>query len=153
MRSRQSSIRIDALLFGGVDMAAELRVEADLERAAARAEPGSSMHAASAGVDLIDVPFLDLNDMAGLGDRGRALAPSSALPARARSIPSSWPVITRHFTPSAEQVARAKRITQAFGEARTGLVVVDGKLIERPVLRSMQRLVAIADAAGRRAKP
>jgi len=30
----------------------------------------------------------------------------------------------------------------------TGLVVIDGKLIEKPVLRDMHRIVAIADIMG-----
>jgi (S)-citramalyl-CoA lyase len=30
-------------------------------------------------------------------------------------------------------------------EADTGLVVIDGKLIEKPVLRDMYRIIAIAD--------
>ena len=51
------------------------------------------------------------------------------------------------FTPDAEAVARAKRIITAFEEADTGLVVIDGKLIEIPVLREMHRLVAIAERA------
>ena len=33
----------------------------------------------------------------------------------------------------------------AFHEADTGLVVMDGKLIEKPVIREMQRIVSIAN--------
>lgn len=36
-----------------------------------------------------------------------------------------------------------------FEAADTGLVVIDGKLIEKPVLRDMYRIVAIADRMGR----
>ena len=32
-----------------------------------------------------------------------------------------------------------------FKKANTGLVVIDGKLIERPVLREMQRKLLVAD--------
>jgi citrate lyase beta subunit len=42
-------------------------------------------------------------------------------------------------------VAHAKRILKAFADADTGLVVVDGKLIEKPVLREMRRIIAIAE--------
>ena len=45
-------------------------------------------------------------------------------------------------------VERAKRITTAFEKAGTGLVVVDGKLVEKPVLRSMARVLAIAKRIG-----
>ena len=52
------------------------------------------------------------------------------------------------FTPSEAEIARARRIIQTFEEADTGLVVIDGKLIEKPVLRDMHRIVSIADRMG-----
>jgi len=55
------SDRIDALFFGGVDMAAELRCQNAWEPLLyARARVVHA--AASAGLDVIDVPFLDLDD-------------------------------------------------------------------------------------------
>ncbi len=142
----QASGRVDALLFGGVDMAAELRVEPTWN-ALLYARSRIVHAAASAGVDLIDVPFLDLNDMAGLETEAARCA-ELGFTGKGAIHPKQLPVIARHFTPSAEQIARAKRITRAFEEARTGLVVVDGKLIERPVLRSMYRVLAIAERTG-----
>ena len=47
-------------------------------------------------------------------------------------------------------MAEAQRIVAAFEGAGTGLVVVDGKLIERPVLRSMYRRLAIAERVKQR---
>jgi (S)-citramalyl-CoA lyase len=47
-----------------------------------------------------------------------------------------------------DQIARARRIIAEFEAADTGLVVIDGKLIEKPVLRDMHRIVAIADRMG-----
>jgi citrate lyase beta subunit len=49
------------------------------------------------------------------------------------------------FTPSKEEIIKAKRIVDQFNESDTGLVVIDGKLIEKPVLREMQRKILIAD--------
>ena len=49
--------------------------------------------------------------------------------------------------PQEEAVARARRIVDAFAEADTGLVVIDGKLIEKPVLREMHRIIAVAERA------
>jgi citrate lyase beta subunit len=139
-----ASDRIDSLLFGGVDMAAELRVEPTWE-ALLYARMRVVHAAASAGIDLIDVPFLDLNDMDGL-EREAGLCAELGFTGKGAIHPKQLPVITRHFTPSAEQIERAHRITRAFEEARTGLVVVDGKLIEKPVLRSMYRILAIAES-------
>ena len=44
-----------------------------------------------------------------------------------------------------EVIERAKKITSTFEEANTGLVVIDGKLIEKPVLREMYRILSIAN--------
>ncbi len=141
-----ASDRIDSLLFGGVDMAAELRVEPTWE-ALLYARMRVVHAAASAGVDLIDVPFLDLNDMDGL-EREAAACAELGFTGKGAIHPKQLPVITKHFTPSAAQIERARRITRAFEEARTGLVVVDGKLIEKPVLRSMYRILSIAKSTG-----
>ena len=53
------------------------------------------------------------------------------------------------FTPSNDDIARARRIIKTFEEADTGLVVLDGKLIEKPVMREMYRIVAIANKLGK----
>ena len=42
-------------------------------------------------------------------------------------------------------VEHAKKIIRAFEVADTGLVVLDGKLIEKPVLREMKRILSIAE--------
>ena len=140
------SNRIDSLLFGGVDMAAELRVEptwGPLLYARSRA-----VHAAaSAGLDFIDVPFLDLDDMDGLSTEAQACV-QLGMTGKAAIHPKQIAVINKHFTPSAEEIARARRVIEAFENGDSGLVVIDNKLIEKPVLRSMYRILAIAARLG-----
>ena len=46
------------------------------------------------------------------------------------------------FSPNSEEVAKAERILKIFDEADTGLVMVDGKLIEKPVLRTALKTIA-----------
>ena len=67
--------------------------------------------------------------------------------ARAEGQTVSLAPIHDAFTPSAQQVARARQIVAAYEASESGLVVVDGKLIELPVVRSMYRLLAGVDAA------
>jgi len=59
--------------------------------------------------------------------------------------PKQIQVLNAVFTPSEEEVTRARRIIAEFESADTGLVVIDGKLIEKPVLREMHRIVSIAN--------
>ncbi len=140
------SPRIDALFFGGVDMAAELRCENAWEPLLyARSRV---VHAAAgAGLDVIDVPYLDLDDPEGMAvaaQQARALG----FVGKGAIHPKQIAAINGVFTPTEDEIARARRIITTFEEADTGLVVIDGKLIEKPVLRDMYRILAVADRMG-----
>lgn len=142
----RASPRIDALFFGGVDMAAELGCRNAWEPLL-YARSRIVHAAASVGVDAIDVPWLDLEDSAGMAaeaERSRDLGFSG----KGAIHPKQIGAINDVFTPEPETVERARRIITTFEEADTGLVVIDGKLIEKPVLREMHRIVAIADRVG-----
>ena len=140
------SDRIDAMFFGGVDMAAELRCQNAWEPLLyARSKVVHA--AASAGLDVIDVPYLDLDDPEGMrvaAEQARGLG----FAGKGSVHPKQIPTLNEVFTPSTDQIARARRIIAEFEAADTGLVVIDGKLIEKPVLRDMHRIVAIADRMG-----
>jgi len=140
------SPRIDALFFGGVDMAAELRCENAWEPLLyARSRV---VHAAAgAGLDAIDVPWLDLEDPEGM-ERAAIQARELGFSGKGAVHPRQIAALNAVFTPSAERIARARHIIAEFEAADTGLVVIDGKLIEKPVLREMHRIVAIADRTG-----
>lgn len=142
----RASPRIDSLLFGAFDMAADLRVEPGWETLLyARSRV---VHAAAAtGLDLIDVPYLDLENEAGL-DAAAAAAAALGMTGKAAVHPKQIPVINQRFTPTAETIARARRTIAEFEASDGGLVVVDGKLIEKPVLRAMYRTLAIAESVG-----
>ena len=138
-----SSDRIVALYFGGEDMAAELRVENKLENLVyARSK---LVHAgASIGVDVIDVPYLDLENMDGMKKEAE-LAKNLGFTGKGSIHPKQIGILNEVFTPSKEEISHAKRIVDQFNESNTGLVVIDGKLIEKPVLREMQRKILIAE--------
>ncbi|SVE01217.1 uncharacterized protein METZ01_LOCUS454071 [marine metagenome] len=100
--------------------------------------------AAGANIDLIDVPSLNLDDAKGLEEAAKASA-GLGFTGKAAIHPKQLEVINRCFSPSPEAIAEAQRIVQAFEDSEDGLVVVDGKLLEKPVLRSMHRVLAIAE--------
>jgi len=138
-----SSKRIVALYFGGVDMAAELRVPNSYENLLyARSK---LVHAgASVGIDVIDVPYLDLEDMDGMKKEAE-LVRDLGFTGKGSIHPKQINILNEIFTPSEEEISKAKKIVDQFSESDTGLVVIDGKLIEKPVLREMQRKILIAD--------
>ena len=138
-----ASKRIVALYFGGVDMAAELRVPNEYKNLIyARSK---LVHAgASVGVDVVDVPYLDLDDMDGMKKEAE-LVRDLGFTGKGSIHPKQINILNEIFTPSKEEIAKAKKIVDQFNESDTGLVVIDGKLIEKPVLREMQRKILIAD--------
>ena len=137
------SKRIAALFFGGVDMAAELRCKNAWEPLLyARARVVHA--AASAGLDVIDVPYLDLEDAKGMRVEAQQ-ARELGFAGKGAVHPKQIAVLNEVFTPSEDQIDRARRIIDEFEAADTGLVVIDGKLIEKPVLREMYRIVAISE--------
>ncbi len=147
----RASPRIDALFFGGVDMAAELRCKNSWE-SLLYARSRIVHAAASVGVDAIDVPYLDLLDSEGM-EREARLVRDLGFSGKGAIHPKQIPILNGIFTPGEAEVAHAKKIIAAFEEADTGLVVVDGKLIEKPVLREMHRIVAIAERVFWRSLP
>ena len=138
-----ASKRIVALYFGGVDMAAELRVPNEYKNLIyARSR---LVHAgASVGVDVIDVPYLDLEDMDGMKKEAE-LVRDLGFTGKGSIHPKQINILNDIFTPSKEEIIKAKKIVDQFNKSDTGLVVIDGKLIEKPVLREMQRKILIAD--------
>jgi len=138
-----ASKRIVALYFGGVDMAAELRVDNKWENLVyARSK---LVHAgASAGLDVIDVPYLDLENMDGMKKEAE-LVRNLGFTGKGSIHPKQIKILNEVFTPPEDEILKAKKILEQFNNSNTGLVVINGKLIEKPVLREMQRKILIAD--------
>jgi (S)-citramalyl-CoA lyase len=140
-----ASDRIEALFFGGVDMAADLRCKGTwmaLQYARSRV-----VHAAAtAGIDALDVPFLDLDDRDGR-IREATLAAELGFTGKGAIHPKQIVDLNAVFTPDEASVAHARRVLDAFAAGDTGLLVVGSKLIEKPVLRSSARMVAVYERA------
>ena len=139
----RASSRIDSVILGAVDMSADLRCEKSWEPLLYTRS--RLVHAAaSAGIDLLDVPFLNLQDPEGLRQEAQACA-RLGFTGKASIHPKQIPIIHEAFTPDAESIAKARKVCAAFEQDESGLVVVDGELIELPVVRSMYRVLAIAN--------
>ena len=137
------SSRIETLFFGLIDMAAELRCKLAWDQLLyARSRVVHA--AASAGLDAIDCPFMDLEDPQG-NIAQAMLARDLGFSGKGSIHPKQVADLNTVFTPSKDQIQQAKKITTLFEEADTGLVMVDGKLIEKPVLREMYRILAISN--------
>ena len=137
--------RVRRAAFGAADYAHELGIttsadERELDHARARLVLAS----ASAGVEPpLDSPYFDIRDAEGyrlstqrsrrMGFQGRlCIHPDQVAGANAG------------FAPSADEVARARRIVEAFREAEAkgaAAVQVDGRMVDYPVVRQAERLL------------
>ena len=90
------------------------------------------------------MPYLDLEDMDGMKKEAE-LVRDLGFTGKGSVHPKQIDILNDIFTPSQEEISKAKRIVDQFKKSDTGLVVIDGKLIEKPVLREMQRKILIAD--------
>ena len=136
----QAHPRLQALVFGGFDLSAALGCEMAWEPLLyARSRV---VHAAALGrVEVIDSPYPDVADVDGLREncaRVRALG----MTGKAAKHASQVATILGAFTPSAAEVARAKAIVALYEADPTRPLVHEGKLVELPTVKRMQRIAA-----------
>jgi len=58
--------------------------------------------------------------------------------------PAQVPLATQAFSPSADEIAAARRLLEAF-DASDGVVVVDGQMVDEPMARRARAIIATAD--------
>lgn len=131
---------VAGVLFGGVDLAADLGVAVAWEPLFfARGLVAAA--AARAGVEAMDVPYIDVEDDAGLEAEGRR-ARALGFTGKACIHPRQIAFAKSAFTPSGEEIAHALRVLQAFEAADGAAALLDGKLIEAPLVRAAKRTLA-----------
>jgi citrate lyase beta subunit len=137
----QASKRIVFAMFGAVDLSAELGVPVAHEPLLyARSR---LVHAASlAGVAVLDVPSLDFRNLEGVRAEAER-AKSLGFTGKASIHPSNIDVVNSVFTPGEAEIAHAEKVVEACRNSPTGMAVVDGKLVEKPVVRAMERVLAL----------
>lgn len=138
----KASPRLTGLMLGGADLAAELRAELAWD-GMHYARSKLAMAASQRQLDLIDVPYLDVKNPEGLREETRRVR-NLGFTCKAAIHPSQVETITDVFTPTDAEVARARKVLDAFDACGGGALLVDGKLVDRPVLLAARRVMAIA---------
>lgn len=126
-----------ALAFGGADLAADLGCDLAWEPML-YARGRIVQAAASAGIHAWDVPYLVLADADGLANEARA-ARAMGFSAKLAIHPGQIAAINSAFTPPAAEVSRAAQIIAAFDAAAGGACVLDGRMVDLPVVLAARR--------------
>ena len=147
-----SSPRLAALIFGAEDLAGDIgatRTAQAWEVFYARA--ALVMHAAAFGLQAIDMVCVDYNDLAGLEREARQGA-QMGFAGKQAIHPNQVGPIQEAFTPSAEAIAHARRIVEAhaaYQASGVGAFALDGKMVDAPVVKAAEQVLAKAKAAGK----
>ena len=140
---------IPALLFGAEDFTAELGIPRTLdgeELLLARSQV--VLAAAAIGADPIDAVFVDLAAPERLrqdATRARALGFRGKMAIH----PDQVATINGVFSPSADEIARARRLIDAADTARRqgeGAFRFEDRMVDAPVIARARRVLALADA-------
>lgn len=106
--------------------------------------------AGAVGAQALDAPYLaDLRDVAATG-QDAAAARELGFSGKVVFHPDQIAPVNEAFTPSAEEVAKARRYIAAFQEAAAkgeNLAYVDGTFIAMDLVPNMERILALAEAA------
>jgi len=144
--------RLDALIFGAEDLAADLgalRTPGGWEVFYSRS--AVVLAAAAYGLQAIDMVSIDFKDLealrqeascgAGLGYSGKQII-----------HPDQVGPVQEAFTPDEASIARAQRLVQAFQDHQAqgaGAFALDGKMIDRPLVKAAEGVLERARAAGK----
>ncbi len=137
-----ASPNVSAMFFGAIDYAADIGCAVEWD-AVLFARSRVVLAAAIANVSPIDSPFMNVPALDELADeclRTQALG----FIGKAAIHPTQVSTIQQAFTPAAADVAWAKQIVEAYETNNGGVLLVDGKLIERPVIASAKRILELA---------
>jgi citrate lyase beta subunit len=146
-----SDARLEALIFGAEDLCGDLgaiRTRAGREVAFARS--AVVIHAAARRLQAIDTPFVDLLDGEGLIAETRE-ALTLGYSGKLAIHPKQVGPIQETLTPNPEEIDQARRLIEEHERRQAqgaGVFVMDGRMIDMPMVRAARAVLARARAVG-----
>lgn len=147
----QASPRLIGIAIGAEDFVTDLKTT--------RSPGGSELFTArsmlvfaarAAGIAVLDTVFADVNDDEGFR---REVETIKQLGFDGKSVinPRQIAPVVEIFTPTAKEIEHAERVVEAIKEAEEkglGVISLNGKMIDKPVVDRAQRVLKMAIAAG-----
>lgn len=109
------------------------------------------LHAArAAGVDAIDTVYSDIDNEAGFRAEVERI---KELGFNGKSVvnPRQIPIVKEIFAPTQKEIYMAGRVIKGLQEAEAnnaGVISVDGKMVDKPIVERAQRVMQLAQASG-----
>ena len=144
-----ASNRVVGIAFGGEDYTNDMAItRSDFGEECYFARSTVAVAARAAGVAGLDGPFVGFRDPEGLKTDAGA-ARKMGYTGKFAIHPAQINVINETFSPLPEDVAYARRVVEAWEEAEAagrGSLSIDGRMVDVPVVKRAQNLLAQADA-------
>jgi citrate lyase subunit beta/citryl-CoA lyase len=137
--------RLAALTWGAEDLSAALGAVANRDESGEllftyrMVRSRALIAARAAGVEPIDTLYPDFRDIDGLSRAAQA-AQREGFTGMLAIHPDQIGIINAAFTPSAADVAHARRVVEAFAKGG-GVVALDGKMLDQPHLKQAQHVL------------
>lgn len=147
-----ASQRLDALAFGAEDLAGDMgavRTQSGHESQYARS--AVVLHAKAFGLQALDTPFVDVKADETLLVADAQYAMEMGYTGKFVIHPRQVNPVQQVFTPTAEQIDRARRLVAEFNAheaAGEGVFAFEGKMIDMPMIRAARSVLERARAAG-----
>ena len=149
-----SGPRLAALTWGAEDLSTALGVtrntdaEGDWTFTFKLARSACVLAAHAAGVPALDTVYTAFKDIEGL-ERTARLARADGFSGKLAIHPTQVEAINQAFQPSAGEIEAARRVVAAFATAdATGVVSLDGRMLDRPHLAQAERILSAAASDG-----
>ena len=145
-----ASERLIGIALGAEDFVTDLKTSRSADGIELLTARSLILYAArAAGIDAIDTVFSDVNDEEGFAREVRLI---KQLGFDGKSIinPRQIQIVHEIFTPSETEIKKAIRIIDAIREAEekgSGVISLDGKMIDKPIVERAHRVLDLAEAA------
>ena len=147
----QASRRMQVLIFGAEDLCADTGIIRTVEaRELLYARSALVMNAAAFGLQAIDMVQIHYRDI-DLLEKECQEALELGFSGKTVVHPSQIETVQRIFTPDESQVSYARRVVEGARDAQiagSGVFTLDGKLVDLPVVKRAESILARARAAG-----
>jgi citrate lyase subunit beta / citryl-CoA lyase len=141
--------RLAGLCYGAEDFATDLGVERSREGTEGfYPRVQVALYARVTNVVALDSVFSDVKDEEGL-ENDTLLAKQLGFRGKLVIHPSQIALVNRIFTPSDQEIERARKAVAAYDEAEArgeASVTVDGKMVDIPIVQRARNLLAMANA-------
>lgn len=144
--------RLSALVFGAEDLAGDIGAVRTPEAwEVFYARSAVMTHAAAYGLQAIDMVFVDYGDTEGLKREARQGA-QMGYAGKQLIHPDQIRPVHEVFTPDEAAIAHAQRVVEAHQQHQAtglGAFALDGKMVDMPVVKAAEQVLAKARAAGK----